>query len=478
MAEFEELRLTVNLVDNASGGLSKLRAEIGQMTQAAASLTTGLNTATTSLVNFGNASQNAAPRIRSVNAQMRELQRSASATGRALGQMGLAARGGMAALPSMAVNLWDATRGVSGMGTALAEIAPAGRIAVLALGGITLAVAAVGAAVIAYGVSVFRFSKEMDQLARTARQMGVSFADLKNAQDQARAFGGSAEGVIRSFQGIQAAQLDLYKNNSQLRAKLLGQGVDANWINQLATMDPNQARNAIVRYGKALERQALAAGVGANVARAIRNQFGRDVAGFTAEDMEHEFKPVSPEVARELEEIRVLSKQVQDIWNPLSVKLEKVALEALREGLPYLRDTLSNTDTIIRRVKIEMEGVAKLFRGIADVIAFIKDPWAAVKKWSAEGRDTSHPVLKEFFGGEVTDEYRRKWRSEADKHGTYSIWDKEFWGGGTPSEQFLRNKGLQFDDPVVQKQSYSGGRGGNETNPLLIRASYSMDEFG
>ena len=474
MAEFEELRLTVSLADNASAGLRRLRAEIGQMTTTAASLTTGLNAGTASLVNFGDASQNAAPRVRSLNAQMRDLQRSASDTGRALGQMGLSARRGLAGMPQIALGLWDASRGVSNMGTALAEVAPAGRIAVLALGGIALTVAAVGAAVVAYGISVFRFSREMDQLARTARQMGMSFADLKNAQDQARAFGSSAEGVIRSFQGVQAAQLDLYKNNSQLRAKLLGQGVDANWISQLATMDPNQARNAIVRYGKALERQALAAGVGANVARAIRNQFGKEF-GFGAAEMEHELKPVSPEVAKELEQIRVLSKEVQDIWNPLSVKLERVALEALKEGLPLLSQLLSHTDVIIARVKIEIEGVAKIFRAIKEGASFLIDPWGTTKRWMREGRDAAHPVLKEFFGGDVTEAYRRKWRSEADKHGTYSIWDKEFWGGGTPSEQFYKNKGIELD-PNFQRQSYSPS-GSNNSNPLLIRASYSMDEL-
>ena len=87
------------------------------------------------------------------------------------------------------------------MATALETVAPSARVAVPAIGGVALGVIAVGVAVAAYGVSVFRFAREMDQLGRTARTMGMSFAELKFAQDQAKAFGQSADSVIRSFQG-------------------------------------------------------------------------------------------------------------------------------------------------------------------------------------------------------------------------------------------------------------------------------------
>ena len=312
-------------------------------------MATGMMQMSGSVTNFGNAAQTATPHIRSANAAMRDLQRSAGDTGRSLGAMGASMKQGLAGMPQMALSLWDAAAGLKGMATALETVAPSARVAVLALGGISLGVVAVGLAVAAYSISVFRFAKEMDQLGKTARSMGVSFASLKDAQDQAKASGRSAESVVRSFQGIQAAQLDLYKNNSQLRQKLLGQGVDANWIGQLATSDPRAARAMIARYGKALERQALDAGVGANVAAGIMNQFYREF-GQNPDDMELALKPLDPKREAELKRIEELSKSVSDVWGEISLKLDRLEFSALSVGLPVLIGTLRLVDVSLGAV--------------------------------------------------------------------------------------------------------------------------------
>ena len=224
MAEFEELRLTVNLVDSASVGLQRVRAEIGQLTQSAQTMTTGLVSATTGLTNFASGVGNAQPKMRSLNTEMREMQRHAAETGRALSAMGTAAQQGFAGMPQIALSLYDAAGGVRGLGEAMKSLTPVARMSTQALIGVGIGVVAVGAAVAAYGVSVFRLAKDMDQLNRTARTMGMSFAELKNAQDQAKAFGGSAEMMVRTFQGVQAAQLDLYKSNSRAEAEAGQQG--------------------------------------------------------------------------------------------------------------------------------------------------------------------------------------------------------------------------------------------------------------
>jgi murein DD-endopeptidase MepM/ murein hydrolase activator NlpD len=386
MAEFEELRLTVNLADSASAGLQRIRQQIGQLGQAATATTAGLAQVTSSVVDFGAQAHAAAPKLRSANAAMGDLQRGAADTGRALGQMGLVVKQGFGAgLPQLTLGLWDAASGVSRMATAMESIAPTARVATLALGGIALGVVAVGVAVAAYGVSVFRFAKEMDQLARTARTLGMSFAELKWAQDQAKAFGQSADSVIRSFQGIQNAQFDLYKNNSQLRAKLLGQGVDANWINQLAVADPNKAREMIAKYGVALERQAIASGAGKNVAAAIRNQFYKEF-GQTAEDMEHALKPIDPAAKAELERVEALSKSVSEVWGEISLKLEKMTFNTLSLGLPVLLGVLRIVDgtftgiskviTVLNRglekIGFSLIGVMKMIPGLGPAVALVE----------------------------------------------------------------------------------------------------------
>ena len=469
MAEFEELRLTVNLVDNASAGLTKIRTEIGQLTNTASAMTTGLVQASASIVNFGTATQTVTPKLRTISQEMRELNRAAADTGRALGQLGMAAQQGLSGLPQMAMALYQATGGVVGLGEALQKVAPAARISALALGGIAVGIVAVGAAVVAYGVSVFRFAKEMDQLNRTARTMGMTFAELKNAQDQAKAFGSSAEVMIRSFQGIQDAQLDLYKNNSQLRQKLIGQGVDANWVNQLAAMDPTKAHNAIVSYGKALEKQALEAGVGANVARAIRNQFNREF-GLDAEAAEIEIMPPTPEAAEEMRKVAALSKEVMDIWNPLSVKLDRIKLEALKAGLPYLKRFLDNSDEIIATIKRELDGLVAAFKEVAGLYRLITKPIETIQK--GEGPIKLSPNAQRNLGLNPSQEAIDNWQGPPILPGGPRVQSTPPTAPKPPG-----SLGLNPLDPSARLhlQSYQGGD--NDNTPHLIRAAFSTEEL-
>ena len=441
-------------------------------------MTTGLARASASIVNFGNATQQVTPKLRTISQELRELNRHAADTGRALGQLGAAAQQGLSGLPQMTMAIWDATGGVKGLGDALQKVAPAARISALALGGIAIGIAAVGAAVVAYGISVFRFAKEMDQLSKTARNMGMSFAELKNAQDQAKAFGASAEVMIRSFQGIQDAQLDLYKNNSQLRQKLTGQGVDANWVNQLAGMDPTSAHNSIVRYGKALERQALDAGVGANVARAIRNQFGREF-GLDAEAMEIEITPPTPEAKAEMDKVAKLSKEVMDIWNPLSVKLEHIKLEALKAGLPILRDFLNNSDSIIAGIKSGLDGLVSAFKEVAGLYRLITDPLGTIQK--GEGPIKLSPNAQRNLGLEPTQEAIDNWnRDHPAATPPAATFDERFGPSSLPSlQQRPGNMGSMGMNPLnpaarLHLQSYQGG---DNDNPMLIRAAFSTEEL-
>ena len=372
MAEFEELRLTVSLVDNASAGLQRLRSELGQLTTVTNQMTAAVTTSTNAVVNFGNATQAAAPQVRAANVQMREMQRAAADTGRAVSQMGMLAKQGFGGMPAMAIAFWDASRGVSQMAAGMAAVSPSARVATLALGSISLGVAAVGAAVVAYGISVFRMAKEMDALDKTSKTLGMSFATLKGAQDQAKAAGESADTVTRNFQGIQAAQLDLFNRNSQLKNKLLVQGVGEEWIKAFSTAEPRQAFNMIRSFAGRLEKSLTDKGWSTTAAKAMAEQFASEF-GVTVGDLP-ELKPLSPEAVADMERIKVLSAEVMGVWNPLSVKLERLELEGLKVGLPYLAEALKHTDEIIQKVKIEIQGVARIFKTIKLVFDFISHP--------------------------------------------------------------------------------------------------------
>ncbi|MBT1509405.1 hypothetical protein KIP88_02725 [Bradyrhizobium sp. SRL28] len=390
MAEFEELRLTVSLVDNASAGLSRLRSEFGQLINTTNQMAAGITASTTAVVAFGNASATAAPQVRAANVQMRELQRAATDTGRALSQMGMLAKQGFSGMPQMAILLWDASRGVSQMAQGMAAISPTARVATLALGGITLGVVAVGAAAIAYGVSVFRMAKEMDALEKTSKTLGISFATLKGAQDQAKAVGESADTVTRNFQGIQAAQLDLFNRNSQLKNKLLTQGVGEEWIKAFSTAEPREAFNMIRSFSKRLEKSLTDQGWTTSAAAAMAAQFAQEF-GVTVGDLP-ELKPLSPEAAADMERVKVLSVEVMEVWNPLSVKLEKMALEGLHEELPYLVEALKHTDAIIEQIKIEMRTVGQVFKTIKWVFDMINHPIDTLTKLS-EDQETKDKIV-------------------------------------------------------------------------------------
>jgi len=439
MAEFEELRLTVNLVDNSSTGLTKIRTELVSLTQTAGQMAASVVQASQSVVQLGSSVQAATPKIQAVSNEMRAMQRHAADTGRAVGQMGYAAQQGLAGLPQMAIGLWDASAGVRGLGESLKAVAPAAQSSIMALAGVAVGVAAVGIAVVAYGISVFKFAKEMDQLGKTARALGMSFAELRNAQEQAKAFGSTADSVIRSFQGIQDAQLDLYKNNSQLRQKLLGQGVDANWVNQLAAADPGKARSMIAQYGKALERQAVEAGVGKSVAAAIRNQFYGEF-GQKPEDMELALKPVDPARAAEMRRVEELSRNVSKVWGEISLKLQGITFAALSAGLPILLGTLKVADG--------------LFSGIGATVTFIDEQLGklgtnlvAVLKWIPG----LGPVITMV-------------------EGLYKL-----GGGGVPAEGEPSSGGIPLTMPRAQRSSYEGAN--DNANPLLQRASFTTDEL-
>jgi hypothetical protein len=528
MAEFEELRLTVNLVDNASSGLQRLRAGLGDLTKSTDAMTQSLTTGVAAVNNLGTASTAAAPHVRSIGQASRDAARSAHELKDGFMRMNVATQG-LSSLPAIAGNVRDLGFAVHGLGTAFSLVGTAASVAVIGIAAVAVAVVGLGAVVVAYGVSVFKFASEMEQLGRTAKQMGLGFASLKYATDQAKQFGYSADMVIRSYQGIQAAQLDLYKNNSQLRATLLGQGVDAGWIAQLSKLDPNQARSAIIRYSKQLEAQALASGAMKGNARRLMAQFLKEF-GLTVADADMpELKPPSPEKRAQLEEIDRYSKLIKGVWNQMTFEWTKFKTELLATNLPILRDSLiglkgkmpailkelkiwieyavsflpglvGKIPIVVKKVGVALKGVISLFQGVITALKYITSPWKTLKS-------RAHPALQKLMGWDefMSAANEEAW-AERRRQGNYSMWDKEMWGGGTPTDEALRNQGLEPIRPedipapappptpppgaygprqsgpwvpphqLRQNMSYNGGANDN-SNPLLVRASFTQNEL-
>jgi hypothetical protein len=530
MAEFEELRLTVNLVDNASSGLQRLRAGLGDLTKSTDAMTQSLTTGFTAITNLGTATTNAAPHVRSIGQASRDAARSAHELKEGFMRMNVATQG-LSSLPAIASNVRDLGFAVHGLSSAFSLVGTAASVAVMGVAAVAVAVVGLGAVVVAYGVSVFKFAGEMDQLSRTAKQMGMGFASLKYATDQAKQFGYSADMVIRSYQGIQAAQLDLYKNNSELRATLLGQGVDAGWIAQLSKLDPNQARSAIIKYSKQLEAQALASGAMKGNAARLKAQFLKEF-GLTAADADMpELKPPSPEKRAQLEEIDRYSKLIMGVWGEMTFEWTKFKTELLATSLPVLRDSMiglkgkmpailkelkiwieyavsflpglvGKIPIVVKKVGVALKGVISLFQGVITTLKYITHPWDTLRR-------RAHPSLQKLMGWDefMSKENEDAW-AERRRQGDYSMWDKERWGMGTPSDEALHNWGMERVNPgdypdaltpappptpppgqygprqqgpwvpphqLRKNTSYSGGA--NDNNPLLQRVSFTQNEL-
>ena len=184
MAEFEELKLTVNLVDNASTGLVNLRTQMTQLIQTAGQVQTAFSGVATSVQEAGKAHQQATPHVSNQEKALKELARSSEETTRGILQMALASRQGLAGFAAMALGAREAMTGLQGVNAGMAELGSTARLMVVGLGSVALGVAAVGAAVAAYGISVFKFSREMYTLGQSAKSLGLTLGTLKDLTEQ------------------------------------------------------------------------------------------------------------------------------------------------------------------------------------------------------------------------------------------------------------------------------------------------------
>lgn len=384
MAEFEELKLTVNLTDNASAGLANIRVQIVQLAQATDVVATGLNKVAASATQVGQAAQQAAPKISSQEKSLKELTRSAEETSRGLVGMALAARRGTEAFPELALATREAFTGLKGVNVAMGELGAASRLMVVGLGSVVVGIAAIGAAVVAYGISVFKFSQEMYTLSQTAKSLGMTFGSLKNITEQNERFGISVDATVGQLAKMNDALTDLSMSGSKVRQSLLSQGVPAKFID-----DYLRLTNTVDRYNKVREGQIKvhddwlkrtgSEEVAATQAGRFGQQFGVDPTAFTR-------APLEQPSAKELEQSKRIAEEsarIAEHWRETLKIIGDIKTEFLSWGLPGIAP-------IITGINEGLKHTVGMFEAIGHAIEAIKHAtpdWlgtAISRGWAAE----------------------------------------------------------------------------------------------
>lgn len=399
MAEFEELRLTVNLVDNVSAGMANIRKEMAQLSQSAGEVNQNFTNIAKSVQEIGKHSQH----VRTASQDMKELKRGAEETARSLLQMGLAAREGIGSFPQLALGLRGAYQGLTAVNAAMTSLAPASRAVVVELAAVGVGVAAVGAAVAGYSISVFKFSREMFQLSQTARALGISFETMKSLTEQNERFGISAEQTAGQLARLQEVITDLSENNSRVRHEMLGKGLDPNWLNAY-TMEINEYNRTNMAREKALEVQKAlrAKGVPEIAVQGESNRLLRGLGQDPGITNRPPLEAPSPEEEARMRRYRDQSEAVNKIWRDIYGTIQKTTAEFLGMGLPLvaaeLRLIKPMFDGIAFVVHVIAEGVRQIGVFIDDIVKKIP-PWlkgAASGAASAAGEAAwnQFPVLK------------------------------------------------------------------------------------
>lgn len=396
-----------------------------QLTQTAGQVQTAFAGVAASTQQIGQAAQQTTPRVSSVEKALKDLSRSAEETSRGMLQMVLSMRGGVGALPQLALGLREATQGLKGVNEGMAALAPATRLAVIGLGGIAIGITAIGAAVAAYGISVFKFSQEMFTLSQTARALGMTFGQLRNMTEQNERFGISAENTAAQIGRVNEALTDLTLSGSKLRQSLLSEGVPAQWID-----DYTKLTNEVDRYNARLAAQIkirddwIKRGVSPEVAATISGRFqtrlGGDPTAITRPPLE---QPTAAELAQS-KRIEESSAAIAEQWRIISKHITDIKNAFLEFGLPGVLSTLQSIAGVLGRIT---EGMRKVKEG-----------------------DPGHKLVPER-----------------------SIFGRALGGLG-----FGQEPPATFDERFNALKSPSSFRGANDNNPLLHRSSFGGDTGG
>ena len=443
MADFEELKLTVSLTDDASAGLATIRTQLTQLTQTAGQVQTALSGVASSAQQVGQAHRDAAPHVNRQEKALKDLAKSAEETTRGLVQMALSTRGGIGGFADLALGARGAMVGLQGVNESMAALGASSRLMVVGLGGVALGVAAIGAAVVAYGISVFKFSQEMYTLSQTAKALGTTFGQLRNMTEQNERFGVSAEQTTAQLASMNEVVTDLSLSGSRLRQQMLSMGVPPKAIDDFAKLT-----DEVDRYNKAREYEQQVydnwmrrthgnTAIAATEASRAGKMFG-DITGtaYTRDPMQKQ----TEEEKRAAAEIAKQSALIAEQWREISKIISDMTTKFLAWGLP-------ETLTVVQNLKATFEDIGKIVDAIATA-------WN--KTFGAANRviQGGASAFNKFFGyDKLSDEELAKMgisRVPAAGKGATGSWDQQ------PIEH------RQGGGPVKSGQPYIVGEHGPE----------------
>ena len=392
MADFDELKLTVSLTDDASAGLAAIRTQLTQLVQTAGQAQKSLSGVAAAATQVGQAHAQAHPHVTRHDRALKELQHSAEETTRGLLQMGLSVRQGVGGFAQLALGAREAFVGMQGASVAMGELGVASEAMVIGLGAVTLGIAAIGAAVAAYSISVFRFSQEMYTLNQTARSLGMSFGQLRGITEQNERFGISVAQTTSELANMNEALTDLSMSGSKLRQELVQQGVPARMIDDYTRLTNSVDRyNEVRRWEKTIVDRYTAQGhpeIGATVAAHLGQKMG--VAGDAYLRPEREHQTAAQVLAND--RIAKQSEQIAEQWRETGRLVTEIKNAILSWGLPAI-------GPIIAGINEGLKSTLGMFEGIGRIITAIKN---AAPDWLTRAIGMGYRMETGALGGLIT----------------------------------------------------------------------------
>jgi muramidase (phage lysozyme) len=294
----------------------------------------------------------------------------------------------------------------------------------------------------------------------------VSFAELKNAGDEAKRFGSSMEVVIENINGLSQAQADLALNGSKLRAQLAGEGMDPKVIDSITReTEAWRAQNKIREQAIAVEEK-WAPTVGRRVAKEIAFQHVLRPLGQDRGLVDRpEQKPLSAEAEAKIKLVEKQSLAIGAIWREISEKIDNISFAALAAGQPM----------VLGFLRVVNEGIDSLVAGFKWLNEHAGD-WIGLMQRVLENTPGTFLIMRTLRylserGSEPV--YGPQLPANDNKAGPARVPE-----AATPNVRGGRNTGVRAPPPGgedVKPMSYEGT---NDNNPLLHRTGYGGSGSG
>lgn len=347
---------------------------------------------------------------------------------------------------------------------------------------VALGVAAVGYEFYRGLVALKNYTEEINKMALTAKQAGISFAELRNITLQLQASGIAVDKVTESIQGLNHSIAQLVRPWSELRVRLMedagprGAAQMGEWIEKLTSAKTETERlNVAMQASRNVYENALAESHSEIEARDRQRMFMEEI-GLNqamirrAEDLG---KMTAAQTAR-YESLVKYSEQFESKWGEihrqLSLSKDILASEALSPDGPFMQLTqqILELTTSIETTWEDIDQHLNQMKLPAWMELLIKSPYQATGK--ALGLEHL-PTLNELSG-----------QPGAKEGESFTDYMSRLGGGGNPMARMLKSLGLPGlqEGGIVNEPTLAmlGERGPEAVMPLAgsILANNTKDD--